>query len=109
MQTLTIQEEIVMTTIWRLEEDAYGVSIRKKAADLTNKTMMYGTLYNVLSQLVRKGFVSKSKGDPTAERGGRSKMYYALTPAGLKALRQSRELHRSIWDGLPEFAAGGAD
>lgn len=109
MQSLTIQEEIVMTTIWRLEEEAYGVSIRKKAADLTNRTMMYGTLYNVLSQLVRKGLVSKTKGDPTAERGGRHKMYYALTPAGLKAMRHSRELHRSIWNGLPEFAADGGD
>ena len=109
MQTLTIQEEIVMTTILRLGDDAYGVSIRKKAAELTQKTMMYGTPYNVLSQLVRKGLISKSKGDPTAERGGRSKMYYALTPTGLEALRHSRELHRSIWDGLPELAANGAD
>ena len=109
MQMLTIQEEIVMTTIWRLGNDAYGVSIRKKAAELTNKAMMYGTLYNLLSQLVRKGFVTKFKGEPTSERGGRSKMYYALTPAGLSALRQSRKIHRSIWDGLPDLVTERGD
>ena len=61
MQELTIQEEIVLTAIWRLREDAYGVRIRKNVAEITNKRMMYGTLYNTLSQLLRKGYVSKIK------------------------------------------------
>ena len=104
MQELTLQEEIVLTTIWRLNEDAYGVLIRKNMAEITNKQMMYGTLYNTLSQLLRKGYVSKIKGEPTSVRGGRSKMYYQLTQDGLKALQKARELHRSIWKGIPEFA-----
>lgn len=104
MQDLTLQEEIVLTTIWRLKEDAYGVLIRKNMAEITDKQMMYGTLYNTLSQLLRKGYVSKIKGEPTSVRGGRSKMYYQLTQDGLKALQKARELHRSIWKGIPEFA-----
>ena len=104
MRELTIQEEIVLTAIWRLKEDAYGVRIRKNVAEITNKQIMYGTLYNALSQLLRKGYVLKVKGDPTPERGGRSKMYYHITVDGLKALQKARELHRSIWKGIPEFA-----
>ena len=103
MQELTIQEEIILTAIYRLKEEAYGVSIRKAIAEITNKKMMYGTLYNTLSQLLRKGYVSKTKGEPSAARGGRSKMYYRVTRDGLKALQHTRELHRSIWKGIPEF------
>jgi PadR family transcriptional regulator PadR len=103
MQELTIQEEIVLTAIWRLREDAYGVRIRKNVAEITHKQMMYGTLYNTLSQLLRKGYVSKIKGEPTSIRGGRSKMYYQVTKDGLRALQQTRNLHRSIWKGIPEF------
>lgn len=103
-QELTIQEEIILTAIWRLEKDAYGVAIRKKVEEVTRKKLMYGTLYNTLSQLLRKGYVLKIKGDPTPERGGRSKMYYQVTQDGLKALHKTRELHRSIWKGIPELA-----
>jgi len=103
MQELTIQEEIILTAIWRLKEEAYGVLIRKNVAEITDKQMMYGTLYNTLSQLLRKGYVSKNKGEPTAARGGRSKMYYRVTQDGVKALQNNRELHRSIWKGIPEF------
>ena len=103
MQELTIQEEIILTVIWRLKEEAYGVLIRKNIIDITKKKMMYGTLYNTLCQLLRKGYVSKIKGEPTAVRGGRSKMYYLVTQDGLQALQKTRELHRSIWKGIPEF------
>ena len=101
---LTIQEEIVLTTIWRLGDKAYGVAIRQKVEEITYKRFMYGTLYNTLSQLLRKGFVLKEKGEPTPERGGRSKMFYRITPAGLKMMQNTRELHQSIWDGLPDMA-----
>ena len=103
MQELTTQEEIILTAIWRLKEEAYGVLIRKTIAEITAKQIMYGTLYNTLSQLLRKGYVSKSKGEPTAARGGRSKMYYRITRDGLRALQHTRDLHRSIWQGIPEF------
>ena len=100
---LTIQEEMVLASIWRLKDEAYGVSIRKTVTELTDKSMMYGTLYNTLGQLVRKGYVIKIKGEPTAERGGRSKMYYRVSREGLRAMQKARALHRSIWNGIPDF------
>lgn len=103
MKTLTLQEEIVLTTIWRLSDEAYGVSIRKKVEEVTKKNFMYGTMFNTLSQLLRKGYVTKVKGEPTSERGGRAKMYYKITKEGFLVLENTRNLHQSIWDGLPEF------
>jgi len=103
MYKLTLAEEIVLTAILRLQDNAYGVTIRKKIADVTESDVSYGILYNLLGQLVRKGYVLKKSGQPTPERGGRSRMYYTFTETGLKALEEARELHRSLWEGIPEI------
>ncbi len=104
MKELTVSEEIILTAIWRLEDNAYGVTIRKKVEEVTRRDIIYGTLYNILAQLVRKGYVNKSRGMPTSERGGRSKMYYQLTSTGISALQEARELQKLIWEGLPDLS-----
>ena len=104
MKDLTLAEEIILTAIWKLKDNAYGVTIRKHVAEVTKKSVIYGTLYNTLDQLLRKGYVTKVRGEPVAERGGRSKMFYSLTPTGIKALQNARELQRRIWNGIPEFS-----
>jgi DNA-binding PadR family transcriptional regulator len=103
MKEITVLEEMILTTIFRLGEDAYGVSIRRKVSEITKKEIIYGTLYNTLDQLLRKGYVRKRLGKPTAQRGGRGKIYYSLTAKGVKALQNARELHRKIWDGIPDL------
>lgn len=102
MYKLTMAEEILLTAILRLKDNAYGVTIRKKIAEITKSDISYGTLYNLLGQLVRKGYVLKKRSQPTRERGGRSRMYYTLTETGINALEEARELHRSLWKGIPE-------
>lgn len=104
MKELTLAEGILLTAIWKLKDNAYGVTIRKKVAGVTKKNVIYGTLYNSLDQLLRKGYVTKTRSKPVAERGGRSKMFYTLTPSGIKALQNARELQKRIWDGIPEFS-----
>lgn len=104
MKELTLAEEILLTAIWRLEDNAYGVTIRKKVVEVTKKNVIYGTLYNSLDQLLRKGYVAKTRGKPVAARGGRCKMFYTLTSKGTQALKNARELHKRIWDGIPEFS-----
>jgi PadR family transcriptional regulator PadR len=103
VKELTLSEIIFLLAIWRLEDNAYGVTIRKQIAKVTSKTYTYGTLYSALDQLFKKGYVIKSAGPSTPERGGRSKIYYKLTKEGLKALKASRELQKTIWRGIPEL------
>jgi PadR family transcriptional regulator PadR len=103
MKELTLLEQMILAAIIVLKKDAYGVSIRKKAEKLTGKRLMYGTLYNALDQLSRKGHVTKTKGTTSTERGGRPRIYYALTPEGKKALRSSYTLQQSIWKSIPDF------
>jgi DNA-binding PadR family transcriptional regulator len=103
MRVLTLLEQMILAAVIALKEDAYGVSIRKRVEKLTGKRLMYGTLYNALDQLLRKGYVTKTKGTTSSSRGGRPRIYYALTSSGKKALRDSYNLQSAIWDSIPEF------
>jgi PadR family transcriptional regulator PadR len=105
MKQITVLEEIILTTILRLKDDAYGVAIRQKIIELTGQDLIYGTLYNTLDQLFRKGYVKKVRGEPTPERGGRGKIFYSLTAQGVQALQESRKLHKKLWAGLSAMAS----
>ncbi|MBA7616437.1 hypothetical protein ES703_23733 [subsurface metagenome] len=100
MKYLTRQEEIYLLAIWRLQENAYGVQIKKQLADMIGRKISYGALYFTLEQLFKKGYVTRSIGEPTPVRGGCRKIYYNLTPAGKGALKAAYELQKSIWDGI---------
>ncbi len=106
MKHLTKSEEILLLAIWRLNDDAYGVKIRKQVMEVTKDNMTYGTLYSALDQMVRKDLVSKTIGEPTAERGGRRKIYYAITPKGQESLQRAQELTRTLWNDMPDLAYG---
>ncbi len=100
MRELSKAEETFLITIGRLRENAYGVSIRDKIAELTGKVYTYGTLYGLLDQLVNRGYALKLEGAPTSERGGRRKLYYRLTREGIEALKASYQVQQSLWSGF---------
>ena len=58
MKRLTLNEQIFLIAIWLLKDEAYGVKIRKKITELTGSSILFGTLYNTLDYLVKKGYVS---------------------------------------------------
>ena len=108
MKELSKAEEIVLLAIWRIGEDAYGVNIRKQIEMDASKDYTYGTLYGLLRQLTFKGFVRKRLGDPTPEKGGRSKTYFDLTSEGKRALKEAIAFHRQVWKDLDEWSFDGA-
>lgn len=101
---LTITEQILLLSIIRLGEEAYGVMIREMVSRYTGKDVAFGTLYNNMDQLIRKGFAESHKGEPTAVRGGKAKVYYRITKKGIEALKTARELQNKLWDGIPDLA-----
>jgi PadR family transcriptional regulator PadR len=101
MEDLTIYESIFLIVILRLEENSYGVTIREEASKIKGRTLSYGTTYSYLDQLSRKGYVTKKVGQPTAERGGRRKIFYKLSPSGIKALKSAYNLQSAIWKDAP--------
>ena len=103
MRFLTLNEQILLLAIWKLKDDAYPVAIRDQVNAMTGKNIVYGTLYNSLDYLHKKGLVAARKGEPTPERGGKSKVYFSLSAEGIEALHRSREIHDSIWNGVRDL------
>ncbi len=103
MKVLTVLEQIILSAIVSLEDDAFGVAIRKKIKAFTGKSIMYGTLYNALDQLLRKGYIKKTSGKKAVGRGVHGRVYYALTPVGRKSLLSAFKLQKTIWANISDL------
>lgn len=97
MILLSRSEEIILLAVWKLGKDAYGVTIRERVSAETGHDWSFGAVYKPLKQLTHKDFVKKRRTGPVAARGGRSKFIYELTPAGMDALRELRQVHNAVW------------
>lgn len=104
MKDLTKTEEIILLTIWRLKDEAYGVRIRRHISELIGKDFTYGNLYSALNQLTKKKYVAKRREESLPSRRGWKRMYYTLSPLGLKALKESFEMNEKIWKGISKYA-----
>ena len=104
MKLLSRSEEIILITILKLEDTAYGVSIREQIFRDTGDQWSFASIYQPLDKLVRKEYARKIKGEPSAERGGKSKFFYEVTPEGKKALLAILRAHDQIWAGVPRIA-----
>ncbi len=104
MKYLTLNEEILLLAIWKLKDNAYPVSISEEVTKMTRRNLVYGTLYRSLDYALKKGLVVSRRGEPTAEPGGKGKLFFSLTKQGIVALLSTRELQNSIWKGINIFS-----
>jgi len=101
-------ELMVMLTLMRLGEDAYGVPICREIEQHGRREVVVGSVYATLERLEEKGLVSSNLGEPTAERGGRAKKYFHVTSKGLREVRDTQRALMHLWEGLPELERGMA-
>lgn len=101
MKLLSRSEEIVLLAIFKLQDNAYGVTIRDQASEFTGHEWTFGAIYVPLDKLTQKGYVKKTMSHPTPERGGRSKCLYRISEEGMEALKTIREVHDRAWEGIP--------
>lgn len=104
LKILSVNEQIFLIAIWWLKDEAYGVRIRDKIAEMTGRTFTFGTLYNTLDHLAKKGYVTSRAVQILNQTGGNRRVYYTITKAGLEALREARELQKAIWKGIKKYA-----
>jgi PadR family transcriptional regulator PadR len=57
-------------------------------------------VYTTLDRLESKGFLKSWVGNPTPQRGGRRRKFFALRPSGVAALRQSYRAVTAMAEGL---------
>ncbi len=105
MTLITRTEEMLLLIVCKLQDDAFGLSIRVEMEALTGKRYSVGGIYVPLDRLVRKGFLKTEDGRPTPERMGRPRRLYKITPSGMAMLREARRVHEAMWGGLPDLVA----
>lgn len=93
-------EQLVLLGVLRLDTEAYGAAIRQEIHARCGRDVSINAVYTTLDRLERKGFLRSWTGEPTAQRGGRRKKFYALRPGGLAALRQAYRVFIAMADGL---------
>lgn len=84
-------EHVVLLTVLRLGEGAYGAVIRGEIERLTDRVPSIGAVHATLERLERKGLVSSWIGEPTAERGGKAKRHFKIERTGVAALKEARK------------------
>ena len=97
MILLSRTEEIVLLAIWKLKDNAYGVTIREQVSKDTGHEWSFGAVYKPLKKLVHNAYVEKRSSKPFAERGGRSRHMYSLTSTGKEALKEIRKIYKDVW------------
>ena len=93
-------EQIVLLAAARLEDEAYGMSIRREIEETTGRPVSIGAVYATLDRLAEKQLLASSRGEATPVRGGKPKRYFTLRPEARRALLSTRRVFERLWDGL---------
>jgi DNA-binding PadR family transcriptional regulator len=93
-------EHIILLALLRLEDRAYGVTVRQEIELRTHREVSIGAVYATLDRLETKGYVKSHRGDPTPERGGRSKRFFRVTAMGMEAVNHTQRALLNMTEGL---------
>jgi len=104
MEMLTKLEELILLSVWKLKDNAYGTTIYKHIQKVTGKRLSLGGVYFPLDRLTKKGYLKSYVGEATEERRGLSKRYYEITDKGIAALNDLKRINEILWAGYPDLA-----
>jgi PadR family transcriptional regulator, regulatory protein PadR len=93
-------EHLILLAVLRLDRQGYAVTIREELEREAGRSISLGAIYVTLERLERKGLVRSWFADPTPERGGKAKRYYAIEPRAIQMLGETRAALMNLWRGL---------
>jgi len=96
-------EELMLTMVGILKEEAYGNAIVKEVETQLERKLNLSAVHVTLYRLEDKGLVKSHMGGATQSRGGRRKRYFELTSAGLSVLQTLQEQRLKLWKMMPEL------
>ncbi|MEP5610961.1 MAG: PadR family transcriptional regulator [Cyclobacteriaceae bacterium] len=100
-------EEVTLTIVGILGEEAYGNAVVKEIQEKLDRTVNLSAVHITLYRLEDKGLVRSEMGGATSTRGGRRKRYFKITNAGLSLLHDMQTQRRKLWDLLPRLNFSG--
>jgi PadR family transcriptional regulator, regulatory protein PadR len=94
-------EQLVLIALIRLNDEAYGMAVRREIEARAGRDVSIGAVYATLDRLESKGLVKAKIGESSDERGGRAKKCFTITGTGARALEKSQQALRHMLEGLP--------
>lgn len=100
-------EELVLTIVGILQDDAYGNLIVNEIKERVGRDVNLSAVHVTLYRLEDKGYVKSRMGGATNARGGRRKRIFTITNAGLAILRAMKESRMDLWKMIPQLKYTG--
>lgn len=97
-------EEIVLLTVGILFDNAYSVAVAEELEKQTENKVNISAVHSTLYRLEEKGMLSSRLGDASAQRGGKRKRLFTITPVGKHALDEAMELRTKMRNQIPNSA-----
>jgi len=97
-------EELVLMTVIVLQEEAFGVEIKRELEDRLNETLSVGSVQSALKRMEEKGFLTSEWGEATQKRGGKRKRIYSATPYAEQVLQEMKDIRARLWEAMPGLA-----
>jgi len=99
-------EELVLTMVGILREDAYGNAIVHEIKQRLGRESNLSAVHVTLYRLEDKGLIKSKMGGATNARGGRRKRIFTITNAGLFLLKAMKEDRMALWKMIPQLKIG---
>ncbi len=101
-------EQMVLLAILQQSKAPYALEVRREIEASAGRTVSRGAFYTTLDRLERKGMLEWRE-DPTPPEGRRTGPLrrFSVTPAGRRALAQTRAALETLWRGLDLEAREG--
>ncbi len=96
-------EELVLLTVAALQQDAYGVEIKRELEERLKEKISVGSVQTSLKRLEDKGFLTSQFGEATQKRGGKRKRIYTTTSYGHKVLAEMKQIRADLWRAIPSI------
>ena len=94
-------EELILLTVATLQQDAYGVEIKRELEERLKQKLSVGSIQSSLKRMEEKGFLTSRFGEATQKRGGKRKRIYATTSHARKILKEMKEIRARLWSAIP--------
>ena len=96
-------EELILTMVAALQEDAYGAAISEEIETRFAREVNLSAVHVTLYRLEDKGYIKSKMGGGTSERGGRRKRIFTITNSGMAILRTMKETRLELWKMVPQL------
>ena len=93
---LGVFEEQILVAVLRTRDEAYGMGVRREIERVTGRELAIGAVYATLDRLEAKGLLASAR----PRDAGASRRVFAVTPAGARALADTRAMRERLWQGV---------